>query len=454
MFLDEATIDVLGGHGGRGCVSFRREKYVPYGGPDGGDGGKGGSVYLVADENTDTLSDFTSRKKFEAPEGRFGMGKNCAGKDGEDLFLRVPPGTMITEIEMLDGEMADTTHVSDLVGHGERFLAARGGRGGYGNAHFKTSTRQAPDFAEMGEPGQRRRLRLELKLVADAGIIGYPSVGKSTLISVISSAKPKIAPYPFTTLVPNLGVVSVADRRYIVCDIPGLIEGASEGKGLGHEFLKHIERCGVLLHVLDAGRSLSDNREDGKEGVEALVADYRAIRKELTAYSPTLAAKRELVILNKSDLFEEKDVSSLVKGLKKEGITVFMEISAATRAGVDALTKKLLTIVLDERKLRQQAQEDAAAEAKKSEGIPVLRPHLLSDQMGSYRITRKSDGTIVISGKRLEQFTAMTDFENPSAIRRFQDVVERIGLKKTVRKMLKEQEGPVLIGTTRVEEFV
>ncbi len=453
MFLAEAIIDVIGGHGGRGCVSFRREKYVPHGGPDGGDGGRGGNIYIVADENTDTLSDFASRKKFEAPKGRFGMGKNCAGKDGDDLTLTVPPGTVVTDVGGLDGEMANAKHLSDLVSHGDTLLAARGGRGGYGNAHFKTSTRQAPDFAEMGEPGQKRKLKLELKLVADIGIIGYPSVGKSTLISVVSSAKPKIAPYPFTTLVPNLGVVSVADRRYVVCDIPGLIEGASRGKGLGHEFLKHIERCGALIHLLDAGRSFPDSRSDGKSGAQALAADYRAICAELNAYSPTLGAKRELVVINKIDLFEHNDVSALVQGLKREGIDIFASISAATKAGVEELTKTLLAIVLDERRNRQRMSQETRPEGADPGAIPVLRPHLLSDRMGSYRISRGDDGTIVVSGKRLEQFTAMTDFESTGGIKRFQNVLERIGLRAALKKMLQGND-VVLIGDVRVEEYL
>src|SRR3989344_1493775 len=302
MFLDEATIAVHGGNGGRGCVSWRREKFEPMGGPDGGTGGKGGNVIIMADENTDTLSDFASRKKFEALKGRFGSGSNRNGKAGEDMVLLVPPGTLVYEIS----EKGDRHLIADLAEHGDQITVAGGGRGGFGNAHFKSSTRQSPDFAELGEPGEKKMIKLELKLVADIGIIGYPSVGKSTLISVVSSARPKIADYPFTTLIPNLGVVNVADRSFIICDVPGLIEGASEGKGLGHEFLNHIERCGILLHVLDVSRGDADQ----------LIKDYKAIRKELESHSPTLAKKRELVILNKIDLFGN-DASLYEKELKK-----------------------------------------------------------------------------------------------------------------------------------------
>ena len=212
MFIDEATITVKGGHGGRGCVSFRREKYIPKGGPDGGEGGDGGDVYLVADENTDTLSDFATRKKFEAEKGGFGRGKNCTGKEGDDMELLVPPGTVVTELAGDGKTVSENELLGDLAHHGDRLLVAKGGRGGYGNSHFKSSTRQAPDFAELGEPGEGKAIKLELKLVADIGIIGYPSVGKSTIISVISGARPKIADYPFTTLVPNLGVVSAGGK--------------------------------------------------------------------------------------------------------------------------------------------------------------------------------------------------------------------------------------------------
>jgi GTP-binding protein len=448
MFLDEATIETRGGHGGRGCVSWRREKYIPMGGPDGGNGGRGGNVYIVADENTDTLSVFASRKKFEAAKGRFGSGKNCAGKDGEDLLLLVPPGTEVNEIVTAHDGSVTKKHLADLISNGDRFLVARGGRGGFGNAHFKSSTRQAPDFAELGEPGESRLVKLELKLVADVGIIGYPSVGKSTLISVISAAKPKIADYPFTTLVPNLGVVHISKRNYIVCDVPGLIEGASEGKGLGDKFLRHIERCGVLLHVLDVSRCLV---EGGEPDPSLLIKDYQAIRKELEAYSPLLANKREIVILNKTDVVNY-DVKDLVKALKKAKITVFMDISAATHHNIDTLMKKLLEIVLDERKNRVQEQVEKKEE--ESSAIPVLKPHLLSDQMGAYRIDRDPDGTIRVTGKRLEQFTVMTDYDNESGVRRFIDVIDRIGLLKTLRRMLREKKASVYIGATKVDEYL
>ncbi len=426
MFLDEVRIEVAGGHGGRGCVSWRREKFVPKGGPDGGDGGRGGNVVILADPNADTLSDFAMKKKFEAPKGRFGMGQNKHGKNAEDLVLRVPPGTVV-----INEESGDV--LADLTEAGTQIVAARGGRGGYGNAHFTSSVRQAPDFAELGEPGERKKLKLELKLVADVGIIGFPSVGKSTLISVISSAKPKIAEYEFTTLVPNLGVVTVHDRQFVVCDIPGLIEGASEGKGLGDAFLKHIERCGILLHLLDV------NRKD-------LVEDYRVIRKELEKYSPTLAQKRELVVLNKIDLVQD-DPALWASELKEAGIDVAASISSATTHGVDALLSQLLPIVLEEREKRAIQKPSSGGE-----DIAVLKPHLLSERMGAYRIMPK-EGGFLVEGKRLQQLTTMTDFRSRGAIQRFRDVVDRIGLRKALERMGADAESSVMIGDTDVSEF-
>lgn len=448
MFLDEATIEVIGGDGGRGCVSWRREKFVPMGGPDGGNGGVGGSIWFQADANTDTLSDYASRKKFEAEIGRFGSGKNMAGKAGEDRVLLVPPGTFIWEMpsEDIEDAPAEPRLIADLAHHGDRVMVARGGRGGYGNSHFVSSTRQHPEFAELGEPGEHRRVKLELKLVADVGIIGYPSVGKSTLISVISAARPKIAAYPFTTLVPNLGVVTVGDRGYVVSDLPGLIEGASEGKGLGDRFLKHIERCGVLLHVLDISHALG---LDSEIDPDILVKDYQVIRAELKNYSPTLAAKKELVILNKADLIPDR-LEQLQKDLKKKKIPIYMAISAATRQGTDALTKALLPVVLEERQKRAEELQ----ETKEGAPLPVLRPQDEDTRMGAYRITDTEDGGLLVRGKRLEQFTKMTDFQNRGAVERFRDVVERVGLVRALQKHGWQEDVKVHIGRIRVDEHL
>ncbi len=432
MFLDEATIDVTGGKGGNGCVAWRREKYVPNGGPDGGDGGDGGNVIIEANSNTDTLSDYASKKRFAADPGLPGLGKNCAGHAGEDRILFVPPGTIILDVT----DPAQPKLIADLMHPGERCIGSRGGRGGFGNTHFKTSTRQAPDFAELGEPGEKRSVKMELKLVADVGIIGYPSVGKSSLIAAVSKARPKIAEYHFTTLVPNLGVVQAFDREFVLCDVPGLIEGASEGKGLGDKFLKHIERCGILIHLLDVSR-------------DDIVADYKAIRKELKAYSPALTKKRELVVLNKIDLVGG-DAKPWLDALKKAKIKVFTSISAAAHSGTDDLMKKLLPAVLEERekRLAEPLEEDDAFEKV----LPVLQPHLLSSKMGAYRINRR-EGEIHISGTRLEQFTHMTNFKNAGSRQRFRDVVSRIGLLKAIERIV-EPEDKIFVGQTRVEEHL
>ena len=461
MFLDQATIDLSGGAGGRGCVGWRREKYIPMGGPNGGDGGRGGDVILMADENTDTLSDYSSQKRFEAQKGGFGRGQNCGGKDGEDRILKVPPGTVVYAMSSSEDKMVNrksqiannSQFLGELLHHGDRLLVARGGRGGYGNAHFKSSVRQRPDFAELGEPGQRKVIHLELKLVADVGIIGYPSVGKSTLISVMSEARPKIGDYPFTTLVPNLGVAKVSTRRFIVCDVPGLIEGASEGKGLGHQFLRHIERCGVLVHLLDVSRAFPEGIISGEPDSELLLQDYRAIRSELKRYSPKLAEKRELVVLNKIDLIGN-DATPLERALKREDIDVFLSISAATKFHTVDLTKELLPIVLEEREQRTNLEDEQPSTINhQPKNLPVLRPHLDSSAMGAYRIEKEAD-RIVVRGKRLEQFTVMTDFNSEGAVRRFRDVLDKIGLLRALKRTKSEEDLPLYIGQVKVDSYL
>ena len=431
MFLDEATITVTGGKGGDGCISWRREKYIAKGGPNGGDGGKGGSVYIQADSNTDTLSDYRSTKNFKAQKGGSGEGSNKHGKNGDDLLLVVPPGTLVKQHDAV---------IADLMTEGDEIEVVTGGRGGYGNAHFKGPTRQRPDFAEKGEPGTTKQISLELKMVADVGIIGYPSVGKSTLISVISSAKPKIADYPFTTLVPNLGVVKNNNRSYVVCDVPGLIENASEGKGLGHQFLKHIERCGALLHMLDLSRAMVEGAIDPSK----LVDDYRAIRKELEAYSKTLAEKEEVIVISKSDLWAE-DIDGVIEELQNSGINVHSSISGATHAGIEDLTAHLLAVVLAAR---------TAVPAPKQKPDVVLTPHLEDERMGSYKIARDEDGTIRVSGKRIEQFTVMTEFNSEGAVLRFKDVLDKIGLGKAIARERGETSSEVYIGKIRVDPYI
>jgi len=433
MFLDQATIDVTGGRGGHGFVGWRHEKYVPMGGPSGGDGGRGGNVILVADANTDTLSDFTSRKRFLAEDGENGMLKNCHGHDGKHLVLPVPPGTVVTDAKT-------ATLLADLKTDGDRVVIAKGGRGGYGNAHFKSSVRRKPDFAEKGEPGERRTVTLELKLVADVGIIGYPSVGKSTLISVVSSAKPKIAPYPFTTLIPNLGVVHVGGRRFVLCDVPGLIEGASKGKGLGDQFLRHIERCGILLHLLDLSRAFGT---DGSLDPDVLISDYRSIRKELRAFSPALTKKTEMVVLNKTDL-TTADITPLLHALRRKKITIDFVISAATKKGTDALMKTILPVVLKARQQRTAAEPTS---------VPTLRPHDEQHRMADFTVEKGAQRSIIVRGERLEQFTRMTNFESEGGAKRFRDVLKKIGLLATLTRYAKEKT-KVFIGSVRVDGYL
>ena len=332
MFIDEAKIWVKAGDGGHGCISFRREKFVPKGGPDGGDGGNGGSVYFEAVEDVDTLTDFAGRYHFRAANGGGGEGANRHGHDGEDLVIRVPVGTLVYDADL-------AVLLKDLDEVGMKVCICRGGRGGNGNKAFATSTRQAPRFSTPGKPGQERNLRLELKLIADVGLVGMPNAGKSTLISRCSEARPKIADYPFTTLSPVLGIVELTDfRRYVMADIPGLIEGAHEGAGLGHEFLRHIERTRIIVHILDIMPS------DGSDPV----ANYEKIRAELALHSSILAEKKEVVVLNKIDLDPDGElVEDITDRLQKRGQEPFlvMAISAVTGRGIGKLNETLWAMV-------------------------------------------------------------------------------------------------------------
>ena len=324
MFVDEVDIHVTAGHGGRGCLAFRREKFVPRGGPSGGDGGHGGSVYIAASPRLNTLLHFRFHPEFDAPRGGHGEGSNRTGHNGSDLQLDVPVGTVVLE-KQLDGTfvaIADLTHV------GDRVLIAKGGLGGRGNAQFKTSTNRAPRRVEPGLPGEEKQLRLQLKLLADVGLVGFPNAGKSTLISVISAAKPKIADYPFTTLIPNLGVVSLSDgRTFVVADVPGLIEGAHRGLGLGHQFLRHLERTSVLVHVIDVSET----------SVRDPVDDYEVVRRELELFRQDLAGKPQLVVANKMDVLADRGrLERLQERVARDGDPLF-PVSAATGEGIQAL---------------------------------------------------------------------------------------------------------------------
>jgi len=325
-FIDEVMIAVFAGDGGDGCVSLRREKFVPRGGPDGGDGGRGGDVVLIADRNLSTLIDRRLQREIRAEAGHGGAGRCRNGKDARSVEIALPLGTVVYDAE--DGSMLE-----DLALDGARVVIARGGKGGRGNAQFATSTRQTPDFAERGQPGQIRRVRLSLKLLADVGLVGFPNAGKSTLLRRISAARPRVAAYPFTTLIPSLGVAEVDERRFVVADIPGLIEGASRGVGLGDRFLRHIERTRAIVHLLDAGAWALESRD--------LSADYEAIRAELGAYEPALLDRTEIVALSKIDLVPDREkLAALEADLRSRGREV-LRVSSTTGEGIEALLRAM-----------------------------------------------------------------------------------------------------------------
>ncbi len=331
MFIDVAKIKIASGKGGDGKVSFHREKYVASGGPDGGDGGRGGSVVFQVDDNLSTLLDFRYKKKYVAPNGENGMGKRMKGKDGADLVIRVPRGTIIRD--------RATGRIMKDLSDDEPFVAAKGGNGGWGNTHFATPTRQAPRFAKPGLPGVEMEITLELKLLADVGLVGFPNVGKSTLLSMVSAARPKIANYHFTTLIPNLGVVRVAEEQsFVMADIPGIIEGASEGAGLGHDFLRHIDRCRLLLHLVDASGS------EGRDPLE----DVQTINAELAGYSEFLASRPQIIVANKTDLLgDDREILDKLKAYADEHDFGFLALSAATNQGVRALIHKTWEMLQD-----------------------------------------------------------------------------------------------------------
>jgi len=344
-FIDELTISVRAGNGGDGRVSFRREKFVPFGGPDGGDGGRGGDVRLVADRNLATLSEPRIRKLVRAESGTAGGGAKRTGRDGRDSVVRVPVGTLVYDVDADGSERV----LADLDSDGDSVVVGRGGRGGRGNARFATPTRQAPDFSERGQPGQERSLRLSLKMLADVGLVGFPNAGKSTLLSRISGARPRIAAYPFTTRIPALGVAEVGERRFVVADIPGLIAGASDGAGLGFQFLRHIERTRVIVHLIDAGSAVLEKRD--------LLQSYDAIRRELGAFEASLLERREIVGLNKVDLVPDRGIlATAVQTLEERGKEVRL-LSGVTGEGLEELLRSVLR-TLDELDARPCGQRE------------------------------------------------------------------------------------------------
>lgn len=397
MFIDRATITIQAGNGGNGAVSFHREKYVAAGGPDGGDGGRGGDVVFVVQTGTNTLSDFRYKRKFAAENGQNGSAKRSSGKSGANCVIPVPRGTLIYD-------NATGRLMADLSGD-EPFVAARGGRGGWGNAHFATPTRQVPRFAKPGTPGERYELRLELKLLADVGLIGYPNVGKSTLISVVSEAKPEIANYPFTTLTPVLGVVRVGEgASFVMADIPGVIEGAGEGVGLGHEFLRHVERCRLLVHVVDVA---------GSEGRDPL-QDFDTINRELKIYSPALAERPMVVAGNKCDLATDEQLHAFEQAMEERGYPYF-PLMAAIAHGTDALVKCCAS----------RLQSLPPIVAFEPEPAPEFDENALSDR--SVRIERHGD-VFFVEGEWLLRLMGSVNFNDYESLQFFERVLRTTGV--------------------------
>lgn len=414
MFIDEVKIYVRSGDGGNGLVAFRREKYVPKGGPAGGDGGKGANVIFKVDEGLRTFMDYRYQKKFVAPNGENGMSKGMHGRKSKDLYLIVPPGTVIKDTDT--GEI-----LADLTQHEQEVVVARGGRGGRGNCRFATPSNPAPEIAENGEPGEERNLTLELKLMADVGLVGFPSVGKSTLLSITSKAKPKIADYHFTTLVPNLGVVETKDHKsFVMADLPGLIEGASQGVGLGHQFLRHIERTKVIVHVIDMSAT------DGRNPYE----DYKIINKELEEYNMRLLERPQVVVANKMDMPDSREnLTKFKEELKKSGEEVdIIEISAFTRENIDKLLYTISDILenTDPNMLYEVELEDEESLENR-----VLYKHKPKDE--TFTITRDDTGAYVVSGPGIERAFLMTDFNRDASVRRFAQQMRSMGVDDALR---------------------
>jgi GTPase len=427
-FADHAVLRVHAGHGGNGCASVHREKFKPLGGPDGGNGGRGGDVILEVDASTATLLDFHRRPVRKAGNGRQGEGSNRNGAAGQDLIIKIPNGTVVLTP---DGDV-----LADLVGTGTRFVAAAGGRGGLGNAALASPRRKAPGFALKGEPGQERELTLELKTVADIGLVGFPNAGKSSLIAAMSAARPKIADYPFTTLIPNLGVAEAGEIQFVVADVPGLIPGASEGKGLGHDFLRHVERCSALVHVLDCATT-----EPGRDPI----SDLDTIEAELAAYEElagarlagagtSLADRPRLVALNKVDVPEARELADLVKPeLAARGLAVY-EVSAATTEGLRELRFAMAQLVAQAR----------AAQPEPEPARVVIRPAAVSEP--GFEVVRTPDGAYLIRGEKPARWVRQTDFANDEAVGYLADRLARLGVEQALADAGAEPGDTVLIG--------
>lgn len=404
MFVDIAKIKIKGGDGGAGAVAFHREKYVAAGGPDGGDGGKGGDVVFIVDDNLATLADFRYKRKYSAPNGEGGKGGRCNGKKGQDLEIKVPRGTIIREANS-KAVMADMSKT-------ERFVAAKGGKGGWGNMHFATSTRQVPRFAKPGVPGEEWEVSLELKLLADVGLVGYPSVGKSSLISVVSQAKPKIGDYHFTTLVPNLGVVSMGEgNSFVLADIPGLIEGASEGVGLGHQFLRHVERCRMLIHIVDVSGS------EGRNPID----DFEKINEELKKFNPDLAERPMIVAGNKIDMAEPEQIEEFKKYVNDKGYDYY-SICAPIMEG----TKELMNVTWNMLKELPPIKEYEVEE------IPL--ESLIPEDDNSFKITQEDEGYYLVEAKWFPRVLKGIDVTDYEALQYMQRVLEKSGVFDALRE--------------------
>lgn len=409
MFVDQVKIFLKAGDGGNGITAYRREKYVPFGGPAGGDGGRGASVVFEVDEGLRTLMDFRFQRHFKAKKGENGQSSNMHGKNAQDLILKVPPGTIVKDVETQET-------LADLVEHGQRATIAKGGRGGRGNSRFATPKNPAPDFSENGEPGEEIEVTLELKLLADVGLVGFPSVGKSTLLSIVSQAKPKIGAYHFTTIQPNLGVVTTPDQRsFVMADLPGLIEGASEGIGLGHQFLRHVERTKVIVHVIDMS---------GMEGRDPY-EDYLTINKEMRAYEEKLEKRPQIIVANKMDMPEAEDQLELFKSQLEEDYPI-IAISAYTRENIDQLLYEIANTLESVKDIDFNAEEDDPGVNR------VVYKHTPSQD--KFTISRDDDGAYVVSGNAIERLFKMTDFNSDPAVRRFARQMRSMGIDDALRE--------------------
>lgn len=409
MFVDQVKISLKAGDGGNGITAYRREKYVPFGGPAGGDGGKGASVIFEVDEGLRTLLDFRYQTHFKAKKGENGQSSNMHGRNAEDLVLKVPPGTIVKSVETEEV-------LADLVEDGQRAIVAKGGRGGRGNSRFATPRNPAPDFSENGEPGEEIDITLELKLLADVGLVGFPSVGKSTLLSIVSKAKPKIGAYHFTTIKPNLGVVSTPDNRsFVMADLPGLIEGASDGVGLGHQFLRHVERTKVIVHMIDMSGS------EGRDPID----DYHVINKELVAYKQRLEDRPQIIVANKMDMPDAEENLELFKEEIGDD-HIIIPLSAVSRDNID----QLLYTIADQ--LEKVKDIDFSVEEDENVGVNrVVYKHTPSQD--TFTITRDDDGAYVVSGNAIERTFKMTDFNSDPAVRRFARQMRSMGIDDALR---------------------